>query len=301
MQQQKMGLSEWLLLVTLSVLWGGSFFFIKVAIKDLPPLTIVLSRVSFSAILLTTFVLVTGKRMPISTKRWQEFLVMGALNNLIPFSLIVWGETHIDSSLAAILNATTPIFTVAMAHFFTSDERLTPNRLVGTVLALCGVIILMGPQTLHELSLSSMGQIAILGAACSYGLAGIYGRRFKSLPSTVAAAGMLTGTTVLLLPFVLVLEKPWTLHPSQGTELAVLGLSLFSTAIAYLIYFRILAVAGATNLLLVTFLIPISALMLGVGVLGEQVQWTEFAGMGLIFAGLAVIDGRLVSRMRQSM
>ena len=173
MQQQKMGREEWLLLITLSVLWGGSFFFIKVALKELPPFTIVLSRVSLAAITLTMVVWMTGNQMPRSGIRWQEFLIMGALNNLIPFSLIVWGQTQIASSLAAILNATTPIFTVVLAHLFTPDERLTPNRVVGTVLGLCGVVILIGPQTLQGLSLTNLGQLAILGAACSYGLAGI--------------------------------------------------------------------------------------------------------------------------------
>ncbi|RUR75102.1 DMT family transporter [Chlorogloeopsis fritschii PCC 9212] len=297
MQKLSMGISEWLLLITLSVLWGGSFFLIKIALKDLPPLTVVLYRVSLAAIALTIFVFMSRKRMPASLSLWREFLVMGALNNLIPFSLIVWGQTQINSSLAAILNATTPLFTILLAHFFTKDERLTPNRLVGVFLGLCGVIVLIGLNTLHGLSLNSLGQLAILGAACSYGCAGIYGRRFKTLPATVTAVGMLLSTTILLLPLVLLVDRPWTLHLSTVTKLAVLGLSLFSTAIAYLIYFRILAVAGATNLLLVTFLIPISALVLGIFVLGEQLQWTEFGGMVLIFASLAVIDGRLISRL----
>ncbi|MFQ4141615.1 DMT family transporter [Chlorogloeopsis sp. ULAP02] len=297
MQKLSMGISEWILLITLSVLWGGSFFLIKIALRDLPPLTVVLCRVSLAAIVLTIFVFISRKRMPASLSLWREFLVMGALNNLIPFSLIVWGQTQINSSLAAILNATTPLFTILLAHFFTKDERLTPNRLVGVFLGLCGVIVLIGLDTLHGLSLNSLGQLAILGAACFYGCAGIYGRRFKTLPATVTAAGMLTSTTVLVLPLVLLVDRPWILHLSTVTKLAVLGLSLFSTAIAYLIYFRILAVAGASNLLLVTFLIPVSALVLGIFVLGEQLPWTEFGGMVLIFASLAVIDGRLISRL----
>jgi drug/metabolite transporter (DMT)-like permease len=282
------------------VLWGGSFFFVEIALKDLPPLTIVLGRVSLAAIALTAFVFLSGKRMPVTPDVWSKFLVMGALNNLIPFSLIVWGQTHIDSSLAAILNATTPVFAVIMAHFLTQDEHLTPNRFAGVLLGLGGVVVLIGPEALQGLSLNSLGQVAIVGAACSYACAGIYGRRFKTLPPVVTAAGMLTGTTIMMLPPVLLLEQPWNLSPSALTWGAVLGLSLFSTAIAYLIYFRILAVAGATNLLLVTFLIPVSALALGVFVLGEQLQWTEFVGMILIFAGLAAIDGRLISRIQQS-
>lgn len=188
MQQPKMGLREWGLLMILSVLWGGSFFLIKLALKELPPFTIVASRVSLAAIVLTILVWISGQTLPRSVKRWQEFFVMGALNNLIPFSLIVWGQTQIASSLAAILNATTPMFTVVLAHFLTQDERLSLKRLVGTVLGLCGVVVLMRPQAISELNFRNLGQLAILGAACSYGLAGIYGKRFKSLPSTVAAA-----------------------------------------------------------------------------------------------------------------
>ena len=299
MQKQTMGLSEWILLIVLLVLWGGSFFFIKIALKDLQPLTVVLSRVSIAAIALIILVFLKGKRMPVSPSLWREFLVMGTLNNLLPFCLIVWGETQIDSGLAAILNATTPVFTVILAHFLTQDERLTPNRIVGILSGLCGVVVLVGLEALHRIGMSSLGQVAILGAACSYGCAGIYGRRFKRLSPEVTAAGMLTGTAIMMLPLVLILDHPWTLIPSSATWWAVLGLSLLSTAIAYLIYFQLLAVAGATNLLLVTFLIPVSALGLGVFILGEQLQWTEFVGMVLIFAGLAAIDGRLVSRIQQ--
>lgn len=297
MQQQKMGQRAWGLLVTLSILWGGSFFFVKLALRELPPFTIVFIRVSLAAIALSILVWSSGQSMPRSFNRWQEFFVMGALNNLIPFSLIVWGQTQITSSLAAILNATTPIFTVILAHFLTQDERFSSKRLIGTAFGVCGVMVLMRPQTILGLNLMNLGQLAILGAACSYGFAGIYGKRFRSLPSTVAAAGMLISTSVMLFPFVLLVDHPWTFHPGWSTVLSILGLSLFSTALAYLLYFRLLATVGATNLLLVTFLIPISALVLGALVLKEQVQWVEVAGMSLIFAGLAAIDGRIVSRV----
>lgn len=250
MQKLSMGVSEWILLVVLSVLWGASFFLIKIALRELPPLTVVLCRVSLAAIVLTTFVLIKGQRIAASPNLWSQFLVMGALNNLIPFSLIVWGQTHIDSSLAAMLNATTPVFIVVLAHFITDNERLTINRLVGVLLGLGGVVVLIGLKALHGLSLTNLAQVAILGAACSYACAGIYGRRFKTLSYTVTSAGMLNATTLMMLPLVLLLDKPWNVHPNNITLLAVLGLSLLCTATAYLIYFRILAVAGATNLLL---------------------------------------------------
>jgi len=296
LKNRTMNTREWLLLVILSILWGSSFFFIKVTLEDLQPLTVVLGRVGLAAIALTTFVYLSGQRMPASPRIWGAFLVMGALNNLIPFSLIVWGETQIDSSLAAILNATTPVFTVVLAHLLTPEERLTSNRLVGVGLGLCGAIVLIGPEVLRGLQSQSLGQLAVLGAACSYSCAGIYGRRFKQLSPVVAAAGMLIGTTMMMLPLTLLLEQPWTVKPNIVTWAALLSLGLFSTAIAFLIYFHILAVTGVTNVHLVTFLIPVSALLLGVFVLNERLDWNAFAGMALIFIGLAAIDGRLFSK-----
>ena len=290
---------DWLLLLVLSVLWGGSFFFVEVALDELGPLTVVTGRVGLAAAALIGLVYLGGGRMPHAPSLWGAFLVMGALNNLIPFSLIAWGQVHIDSGLASILNATTPLFTVILAHFLTAEERLTPGRLAGVLLGLSGVAVLIGPEALAGLGVAGLGQIAVLAAALSYAFAGIFGRRFKDLPPAVAAAGMLTATTVMILPLALVVERPWSLSLSGETWGATLGLALLSTAVAYQIYFRILASAGATNLLLVTFLIPVSALLLGVLVLGEQPDWTAFAGMALIFAGLAAVDGRLLARLRR--
>ena len=295
-----MGPREWLLLVTLSLLWGGSFFLAEVALVDLPPLTVVLGRVGFAAPALNLYMVSSGRRMPLSPRLWGAFLVMGALNNLLPFSLIVWAQVHIDSGLAAILNATTPLFTVLLAHLLTADERLTRPRLAGVLLGFAGVALMIGPGALKGLGLAGLGQVAVLGAALAYAFAGIYGRRFKALAPSTAACGMLTATTVMMLPLALVLERPWSLSPSAATWGAVLGLALLSTVLAYLIYFRILASAGVTNLLLVTFLIPVSALLLGTAFLGERPDWTAYAGLVLILAGLAAIDGRLLSRLRFS-
>lgn len=289
-----MNAREWLLLVALSILWGSSFFFIKIVLQELQPLLVVFTRVSFAAIALTAFVYISGQRMPTSPQIWGAFLVMGVLNNLIPFSLIVWGQTYINSSLAAILNATTPVFTVVLAHFI-HDQRLTLNRCVGVLLGLCGAIVLIGSEVLREFNPQSLGQIAILGAAMSYSLAGIYGRRFRNLSPVVTAAGMLISTTIMMLPLALLWD--WSFKLSIATWSALLGLALLSTAIAYLIYFYLLAAVGATNLLLVTFLIPISALLLGVFILNEQLTWNAIAGMTLIFAGLVAIDGRLITKI----
>lgn len=280
---------EWLLLVMLSVLWGGSFFFIKVAVQDLPPLTIVLGRVGLAAIALTAFVYLSGQQMPTSPQVWRAFLVMGILNNLIPFGLIVWGETQIDSSLASILNATTPVFTAVLAHRLVPEERLTAARFVGVGFGVGGVVVLVGSEVLRGLNLQGLGQLAILGAALAYGCAGIYGKRFQQLPSAVAAAGMLICTTIVTLPLVLLFDHPETLKPGIAAWGALLALGLLSTAIAYLIYFHVLAVAGATNASLVTFLIPISSLLLGILLLGERPSGNAFVGMALIFVGLVAV------------
>jgi drug/metabolite transporter (DMT)-like permease len=292
--QLTMTAKAWFLLILLSVLWGGSFFFIELTLRDLQPLTVVWGRVVLAAIALTVFVYLQGHRMPSSPKVWREFLVMGALNNLIPFSLISWGQVYIDSSLAAILNATTPVFAVVLAHFLTADERLTVNRILGVVCGFCGVAVLVGTEVLGGLQLAGIGQFAVLLAAFFYACAGIYGGRLRRFPATIAAAGMVSGTAIMMAPLALAVERPWTARPDLTSLGALLALGLFSTAIAYLLYFHILAIAGTTNLLLVTFLIPLSALLLGVLVLGERLQWNAFAGMALIFVGLAAIDGRLI-------
>jgi drug/metabolite transporter (DMT)-like permease len=290
---KNMGPVEWALLVTLSVLWGGSFFFGKVALADLPPFTVVFGRVSLAALALNLVVLASGQRMPGSPRTWGTFAVMGLLNNLVPFSLIFWGQTHIASGLASILNSTTPLFTVVLAHFLTRDERLTANRLTGVLAGLVGVVVMIGPDVLGGLRANVLAQGAVLCAALSYALAGIYGRRFRGTPPLVTAAGQVTATSVMLLPVMLLADRPWTLPlPGVRTWAAVAGLALLCTALAYVLYFRILAVAGATNLLLVTFLIPVSALLLGGLVLGERLEPRHFCGMGLIALGLAAIDGR---------
>ena len=291
---------EWTLLVTLSVLWGGSFFFSKVALAQLPPFTIVFCRVSLAAAVLNLVLVASGRRMPRDFRLWCRFLVMGMLNNLIPFSLIFWGQTHISSGLASILNATSPLWTVLLAHFLTKDERITVNRLSGVVFGLIGVIVMIGPSALAGLGLNIVAQLAVLGAALFYGFAAIFGRRFMGIPPLITAAGQLTGTTIMMLPIMIVVDKPWTLPPvSFVTWGAVLGLAVLCTSMAYIIYFRILATAGATNVLLVTFLIPVSALLLGMTILGERPDLRHFIGMALIGFGLAAMDGRLVVFLRE--
>ncbi|WP_211221112.1 DMT family transporter [Desulfotignum balticum] len=294
-----MSIKEWVLIFILSIIWGGSFFFVGVAVKELPPLTIVLGRVALASVILLVIVYFKGKRMPLSLSIWGSFLVMGALNNLIPFCLIVWGQTHIESGLASILNATTPIFSVVLAHFFTREEKLTLNRISGIVLGWIGVSVLIGIESLRGFGLEVFGQIAVLCAAVSYAFAAIYGRRFKNMNPIVVATGMLCGSTIMMIPLTLYFDQPWNLAPGAMTIMSILGLAAISTSLAYIIYFHVLATAGPTNLLLVTFLIPISAIALGVMVLGEQLGWEVFVGMGIIFLGLITIDGRLLKKFKK--
>jgi drug/metabolite transporter (DMT)-like permease len=296
----RMSLLDWSLLLALSLLWGGSYFFVGVAVKALPPFTIVLLRVAIAAVALHAVLRLTRTQMPWDAGAWAAFFGMGLLNNAIPFSLIVWGQTHIASGLASILNATTPLFALVVAHLVTHDERLSKGRLVGILLGLAGVVVLIGPDALTGLGNDVLAQIAVLAAALSYGCAVTFGRRFKRMgvPPLATAAGQVTASSVILLPVALLVDAPWRLElPDLSVWGAVLGLALLSTALAYVVFFRILASAGAVNLSLVTFLIPVSAILLGSVFLGERLEPMDFLGMALIGLGLTAIDGRLAGRL----
>lgn len=291
-----MGGREWAMLLSLAVLWGSSFFFFKVMVAALPPLTVVLGRVGLSALILNVWLVLRRDSMPASARSWGAFVVMGLLNGVIPFTLIAFGETRISSGLASILNAATPIFTVLAAHWLTVNERLTLGKIAGVAAGFAGVAVLIGPDALAGLGSGDIiGEAACLLAAVSYAFAGIYGRRFRGLDPIKVATGQITGSTFVLIPLVVVVDRPWTL-PMPGAEVwgAMIGIAVLCTVIAYILYFRILATAGATNLLLVTLLLPVSALLLGWLVLGERIAPRAFGGMALIGLGLAVIDGRLV-------
>lgn len=299
--QRTMGSREWGMLLALSVLWGGSFFFTGIAVKELPPFTIVALRVGLAALALLALVRAMGLSMPSDRRTWTAFLGMGLLNNLIPFCLIVWGQTQIASGLASILNATTPLFAVIVAHFLTADEKMTGNKLAGVAIGLLGVSMMIGPEALAGLGSNIWGQLAVLGAAVSYSFAGIFGRRFKAMgvQPILTATGQVGASTLMLVPVALLVDRPWALAvPGPATWAALLGMALLSTALAYVLFFRILASAGAINLMLVTFLIPVSAILLGSLVLGERLEPKHFFGMATIAAGLAAIDGRLISAFR---
>jgi len=292
---------EWGLLLTLSILWGGSFFFNGVAVRELPTFTVVVCRVFLAALSLLVVMQIMGLKMPTSRRVWVAFFGMGLLNNVVPFTLIVWGQSHIGSGVASILNATTPLFTVIVAHALTNDEKMTVARLLGVIVGLVGVALMIGADNLQLLEVNILAQLACLAAAMSYAFAGVFGRHFRVLgiAPIAAATGQVAASSVVLLPIMIVVDKPWTLPiPSLTAISALVGVAILSTALAYILYFRILATAGAINLLLVTFLIPVSAIMLGVLVLNEVLLPKHFIGMTLIGVGLAAIDGRPIRAIR---
>ncbi len=289
---------EWLQLFLLSLLWGGSFFCVAIAVTELPPLTVALARVGLAAAVMVAVVYIAGDRLPVRLSDWTLLAAMGLLNNAIPFTAISWAQVHIDSGLASILNATTPFFTVLLAHLLTRDERMTPAKLFGVLIGLAGVVALIGPAALDGLGVDGLAQGAILIGAMSYALAGIHGKRLKHLSSPVAAAGMLVASTVILFPVTLVIDPPLTATPSARAVAAIIVLAVFSTGLAYILYFRILRAAGATNVLLVTFLVPVSALTLGILILDETLTLPAMLGMALIFIGLGAVDGRIFKRLR---
>ena len=283
------------LLVLLSVLWGGSFFFAGVAVKELPPLTIVLARVAFAAAALVPTMWAYGAKLPSSLRAWMPFFVMALLNNVIPFSLVVMGQTRIASGLASVLNATTPLFTVLIMAAF-ADEALVARRIVGVVLGVAGVIILRG-QEIHVAGAQTLGMLLCLGAALSYGFAGLWGRRkLSGVPPLTAATCQLVCSSLVMAALAGIVERPWGLPmPSAATWLALLGFAVLSTALAYIVFFEILGRSGATNVMLVTLLIPVTAILLGHFVLGERLGAREIAGALVIGSALLIMDGRVLN------
>lgn len=299
-QQRPMTALEWGLLLLLSLLWGGSFFFVGVAVHALPPLTIVAVRVGIAAALLWATAGLTG----LSARRvWRNrgaLARLALLNNVLPFVLIVFGQTRLASGVAAILNASTPVITVLVAHVLTRDERLTPSRLAGALFGLGGVGAMIGPAVHADGEL--LAEFAVLAAAACYAVASIYGRRFRQmgLQPIDIATGQVSAAFVILSPIALVVDAPWTLPvPGMPAIASLLAIGSASTALAYVVYFRILAGAGATNVVLVTLLAPVTSVVLGALMLGESLSPKHVFGLGLIATGIALIDGRPLQHLRR--
>lgn len=294
-----MSLTEWAMLLLLGFLWGGSFNLIQVALRELPPFTLVCVRMILTTAVLAAVAIALGHSLAQPWRVWRSFAIMGLLNNFLPHSLNAYGQTQISSGLAAVLNAAAPLFTVVFAHFFLRDEPMSASKIAGVLSGIAGVAVIIGPDALGGISLAVLGELAVVIASMSMAMAGVFGRSLKGVPPILSATGQAAWTLVFLIPLALVTDHPWALPmPGVLTWLCVAGIALGGTALGYTIYFRLLATTGATNLLLVTFLNPVTALLLGALFLGEIVAPRHMAGMALIAAGLAAIDGRLLAWAR---
>jgi drug/metabolite transporter (DMT)-like permease len=289
----------WIFLVLLSLLWGASFLCARVAAPVITPLTLVFLRCALAALTLHVILLGTGQKMPSDRRSLYDFTVMGLLTNVIPFGLIFYGTQTIGAGPASILNAATPIFTVLVMHFFGQNDRLTLNKAVGVILGFIGVSVMLGLQAISELGGHLIPELACLLATVSYAFSALWAQRFRGRPPVATAAGQLTMATILVLPLTLTFEDPLGLSlPAPEVIAAVIFIAVFSTAIAFILFFRIVTMAGA-NVQLVTFLVPVSAIFLAALILGEHLELRHWIGMAVIMAGLAAIDGRIWKWMAQ--
>ena len=298
----RMGRSEWLLLFGLAAIWGSSFPFYKIMVAQMPPMTIALGRTAIAALALNLVLRARGERIAATRRDAFWFLICGVLNNALPFSLIAFGEIRLSAGLASILNATTPIFGILVAHMLTENERLTGPRLAGVLLGFGGVAVLLGPGLFSSGAGSGarlLAEAACLSSAVAYAFGGVFSRRLAGHSALRIATGQVTASTLVMIPLAIVFDRPWTLPmPGAAALLSLAAIGLACTALAYVMYFRIMRVAGATNMLLVTLLVPVSALILAALLLGETLRPNAFAGMALIALGLAAIDGRMLRRVR---
>lgn len=284
-----------LLLVMLAAMWGPSFLFIKVAVEEIPPLTLVLGRVSIGAIFLLIVLLSQRRRLPRDRRLWKSLAVMAMLHNTLPWVLLSWGEQYIDSSLASILNGTTPIFTIVLAHFMVEDDRITSSKLLGVVLGFAGLFLLIVPSLTDGVQATTWGLVAVAVAAALYGMAIIYSREhLRGLPPLVAPATQLSLATLFMLPVTLLVDRPWTMEsPSAAALGSLVALGILGTGLAFIVYYRLIETADSTYVSMVTYIIPVFGVILGVLVLDEQLTWHTLAGFALILFGVMVVNGLL--------
>ncbi|MCK0119879.1 DMT family transporter [Loktanella sp. F6476L] len=298
-KQQTMSARAWIELCLLSLIWGASFLSIRIALDEIGPLTAVAHRTVWAMLVLWIVVYFKGFAVPRDPRVWFAFLIMGLLNNVIPFSLMAWGQLHIETGLASILNAATAVFGVLAASMFFSDEKLTLRRGIGVTVGFFGVATAIGLDAFLSFDLRSLGQLAVIGGTISYALAGVWAKkRLVGLSPHVAAAGMLTGSSVIILPLALIYEGPIRFDLQPVTWAAIGYYALIATALAYLLYYRVLKMAGAGNLMLCTLLVAPVAIILGAIVLGEELPIRSYFGFAILAAGLIILDGRLLQRRK---
>ena len=288
---EKHGIAEWVLLLALAAMWGSAFMFIKLGIATVPPATLVASRLALGALLLYTVMRMRGLALPPLGRRWIAFAVLAIVGNSAPFYLISWGQQFIDSALAGILMAVMPLTTLLLAHFFVAGERLTANRALGFSVGFSGILVLMGPAVISGLGgslLEVTAQATVLAGALCYAANSVMARRLVAADFLVASTSVLIVASIVMVPLALVLDRPWTLAPSVSSTAAIAWLGIGPTALATLLYFRLIAAAGPTFMALVNYLSPLVALLAGVLLLGEKPGVTAFAGLGLILLGIAL-------------
>lgn len=294
-----MNLKNMGLLVLLAALWGPSFLFIKVAVEQIPPLTLVLGRVTVGAAFLLIVLGLMRRRLPNDRALWRHFAVLALLQNALPWILLSWGEQYIDSALASILNGTTPLFTIIMAHFLVEGDRLNASKVLGVLLGFGGLVLLVLPSLAGGLQATTWGLLAVTGASALYGLAIIYGRRHvRGQPPLVVPAAQLGLASLFMLLPALIVDRPWTLPaPSPAAVAALAALGLMGTGLAFIVYYRLLETANPTYVSMVTYVIPIFGVILGVLVLGERLTWYTLAGFVLILLGVMVVNGLFANHL----
>ena len=297
--QKTISSRAWAELLLLGLIWGGSFLSIRIALDEITPLTSVAHRTTWAMLVLWGVVALMRLPLPRNPMVWFAFLIMGLLNNALPFTLLAWGQLHIESGLTSILNAATAIFGVIAASLFFADERITLHKAVGVCLGFLGVATAIGLENFRNLDLRSMAQLAVIGGTICYALAGVWARKMLAgQPPQVAAAGMLTGATLIMLPFAWMSDGPLTLDLGPRTLAAIGYYAIVATAGAYLLYYRVLGMAGSGNLMLVTLLVAPIAIVLGALVLEEKLGANAYAGFGLLVVGLIILDGRVLRALR---
>lgn len=301
MNERTISTQSWGLLALLALIWGASFLSIRIALDEVPPLTAVAHRVGWATLVLWVYVLVRKLPLPRGPHIWIGFLGMGLLNNVIPFSLMAWGQLYIPSGLTSIFNATTAVFGVLVAAIFLSDERLSPRKAVGIAVGFAGVATAIGLQNLRDFDITSLAQLAVLAGTLSYALAGVWARkRLSGLEPQVAAAGMLTASALMMIPLAWIVDGPIRLDLQPRTIAAIAYYAICATALAYLLYYKVLSLAGSGNLMLVTLLVAPVAILLGALVLGETLSPNAYKGFALLALGLVIIDGRLIDRLHRA-
>ncbi len=295
---------NFLWLLFLASLWGPSFLFIKIAVEDIPPLTLVAGRVGVAAVVLYIILRMQGRNLPKFGPTWKHFAVMAFFQNAFPFALFNWGEQYIDSALAAILNGTTPLFTIILAHLFVADDRLTPAKVLGVLVGFGGLILLIAPSLMGGFQVTTWGLIAIAVASASYGVAIVYSRlNLRGQPPLVAPTAQLGLATLYMLPLSLFIEQPFQLPiPSLPALGSLITLAVFGTALAFVVFYRIIERVDASYASMVTYLVPVFGVTLGVLILGEQLQWNAYAGCALILTGVMIVNGifdKSLTRLRR--